>query len=108
MKKNTAIGSLTVGAALLISLAACDLGDKATQPWNDAPRLPGVNLSGMKVIAMADGFSNLGSKCDGYGNQVTVIYHGDGAYGHGWTTGYADLAPQNPCRYDFSSIPAAK
>lgn len=105
MKKSTTISILIGTAALLLTVSACDLGDKATEQFKDSPRIPGVNYSPMKVIAMADGFSNMGTKCDGYGNRVYVVFHGDGSYSAGWPIAYTSLAPQDPCRSDFSSIP---
>ncbi|MFL6077967.1 MAG: hypothetical protein ACJ73S_31770 [Mycobacteriales bacterium] len=69
---------LAVLAALVLTAAGC--GDKANEPFRDAPRSDTTNSSAAEVIEMPDGFNNLASKCDGP-NRVYVTYHGDRAYG---------------------------
>ncbi|NUU20908.1 MAG: hypothetical protein HOV68_05240 [Streptomycetaceae bacterium] len=68
-----------IAAFTALTLVACDTS-KYTEPFKDAPRSGNDNGSPMDVIRMADGFSNIGAKCDGP-NRVYVIYHGDKAYG---------------------------
>lgn len=53
--------------------------DKYSEPFKDAPRSGRDNGAPMDVIRMADGFSNVGAKCDGP-NRVYVAYHGDSKY----------------------------
>jgi hypothetical protein len=78
MKKAIKIGILV--AALGLSLTACDLGDKISEPWSDAPR--GEEWDGpMDTITGSDGFSNIGTKCGPGGMRYTVIFHGDAPYG---------------------------
>lgn len=55
-------------------------GDKFTEPFKDAPRSHKDTGTPTDVIRFADGFSNVGSSCDRYGNRVYVAYHGDSAY----------------------------
>ncbi|MDF3303301.1 hypothetical protein [Streptomyces tropicalis] len=72
-----AIGGAVV-ATLMLTLAGC--GDKFAEPFKDAPRSGKDNGAPMDLIRMADGFSNVGVKCDGP-NRVYVVYHGDNKYG---------------------------
>jgi hypothetical protein len=65
-------------AALVVAAAGC--GDKAHEPFRDAPRTHNSNSGAAEVIEMPDGFNNLASKCDGP-NRVYVTYHGNSAYG---------------------------
>ncbi|MEU0940364.1 hypothetical protein [Embleya sp. NPDC005971] len=69
-------GALAVCAVLLLGLTAC--GDKATEPFKDAPRA-GTNNSPARIVTNPDGFSNVAAKCDGP-NMLYVAYHGDNAY----------------------------
>lgn len=66
---------LAVTAAL--SLTGCA---KFTEPFKDAPRSGVDNGEPMDVVRNADGFSNVGTKCD-HGNRIYVVYHGDAGYG---------------------------
>lgn len=75
-KKIVAAGVIT-GIVVLSGCSA--LGDKVTEPWQDAPR-SGTNNGPATVVTMPDGFNNVAGKCDGT-NMVYVIYHGDSAYG---------------------------
>ncbi|MGW3929812.1 hypothetical protein ACWECC_17155 [Streptomyces microflavus] len=75
--RRIAIGGV-IAAVLTLTLAAC--GEKFSEPFKDAPRSNKENGASMDLIRMADGFSNVGNKCDGP-NMVYVLYHGDKAYG---------------------------
>lgn len=75
--RRTVAAVATVGV-LALSLSACN--DKYNEPFKDAPRSGIDNGSPMDTIRMADGFSNVGAKCDGP-NRVYVLYHGDKGYG---------------------------
>jgi hypothetical protein len=80
MPRSQKITMTVVGLILGLALLAtgCSVG-KATEPFRDAPRGT-TNSAPMDIIEMSDGFSNLGSKCDGE-NRVYVVYHGDSLYG---------------------------
>lgn len=66
-------------AAVLV-VAGCGMGgDKATEPYQDAPR-SGLDNSPALIGTMPDGFSNFATKCIG-DVRVTVVYHGDSSYG---------------------------
>ncbi|MCQ1580411.1 hypothetical protein [Streptomyces parvus] len=75
--RRIAIGG-AIAAVLAVTLTAC--GDKFSEPFKDAPRSGKENGAPMDLIRMADGFSNVGNKCDGP-NMVYVLYHADNAYG---------------------------
>ncbi|MET7487080.1 hypothetical protein [Streptomyces sp. NPDC005538] len=75
--RRLAIGG-AIAATVALTLAGC--GAKYTEPFKDAPRSGKDNGAPMDLIRMADGFSNVGSKCDGP-NRVYVVYHGDNKYG---------------------------
>jgi hypothetical protein len=75
-RSRLVVASLTVALAL----TATGCMDKFNEPFKDAPRSGSDNGQPMDVIRMSDGFSNVGSKCDGP-NRVYVIYHGNGRYG---------------------------
>jgi hypothetical protein len=64
----------TAGVAVL---AGC--GDKAAEPFKDAPRSHVDNGSPADLIRMPDGFSNAATKCD-HGNRIYTAYHGDHLY----------------------------
>ncbi|MEU9255733.1 hypothetical protein AB0D66_28280 [Streptomyces sp. NPDC048270] len=67
-------------AALALGTTGSALnGGKADQPFMDAPKGQ-INKQPMDVVVMSDGFSNLGTKCDGP-NRVYVIFHGNDKYG---------------------------
>lgn len=66
-------------AVLIVGTGAVACG-KFSEPFKDAKRSGHDDGTPMDVIRMSDGFSNLGSKCDQYGNRVYVAYHGDSAY----------------------------
>lgn len=69
-----------ITAAAVVAFAAAGCSDKATAPYNDAPRTATENTGAAQVITMPDGFSNVASKCDGP-NRVYVVFHSDSAYG---------------------------
>jgi hypothetical protein len=70
----------TIAAASALLLGACDLGDKISEPWQDAPR--GEEWNGpMDTVTGSDGFSNIGTKCGPGQNRYSVIFHGDSPYG---------------------------
>lgn len=73
-------GTLRIVAGLVlagVALAGCQSG-------NDAP-VVGGNEAGdhtpAEIVAMPDGFSNVASKCDPWGNRIYTMYHGGSAYG---------------------------
>src|SRR5215813_6172187 len=68
-----AVGAI-VGGAWLTGCA------KFVEPFADAPTA-GHQGSSMRVVENADGFSNVGQKCDGLGHMIFVVYHGDNGYG---------------------------
>jgi len=65
------ITAAAIPLAILLSASSC-------QSANDAPVVNG-NESGdqtpAEIIAMPDGFSNVATKCDKYGNRVYTGYH---------------------------------
>jgi hypothetical protein len=73
------IAGSTAALILVTGLSACSW-DKATQPFQDAPRTGVKNNDPADVVTMPDGFNNMATKCD-HGNRVYVTYHGDSAYG---------------------------
>jgi hypothetical protein len=73
-RRNTVIGVMAIVA---LSLAGC--GDKFQEQFKDAPLGAVRNDTAMDLVNGADGFSNLGTKCD-HGNRLYVAYHGDGQY----------------------------
>jgi len=70
---------IMVLVTLVLAIAACS--DKAQEPFKDAPRSGQNNDDPAEVLNMPDGFSNLATKCDGHGNRVYVVYHGNHPYG---------------------------
>lgn len=70
--------TIVIVALGCIALTGCSF-DKATQPFQDAPRTGAVNKAPADVITLPDGFTNLTSKCDGP-NRIYVSYHGNSAY----------------------------
>lgn len=76
---NKRITGALLGSAMLVSLTACGLGDKATEPWQDAPR-SGSNNGSAEVVTMPDGFNNVATKCDN-GNRVYTTFHSNDPYG---------------------------
>ena len=84
---------ITVATALTAVLAlgatGCgQSGTKAQQPFMDAPK-GAINKQPMDIVLMSDGFSNVGTKCDGP-NRVYVIFHGNDKYGS------VAVAPNDP------------
>lgn len=73
------IGAAILGAGV-IAATTVGCGQKATEPFRDAPRSGSVNQNPADLIEMPDGFSNLATKCDN-GNRIYVVFHGDGSYG---------------------------
>jgi len=64
----------------LIAAAVVTGCAKITEPLKDAS--VSHRISGpAEVGSMPDGFNNFAEKCDGHGNRVFVIFHGDGTYG---------------------------
>lgn len=74
MKRRRIVIGVVAVVALSASLTAC--GDKATEPFKDAPRSGTTNHEAADIIQMPDGFSNMATKCD-HGNRVYVVYKGD-------------------------------
>lgn len=72
--------ALTVLAVVILALLAAGCGNKALQPFQDAPRTGVVNTRPADIIDMPDGFNNVATKCD-HGNRLYVSYHNDAAYG---------------------------
>lgn len=97
------LAATAVTGVLAMSLSGC-LGDKVEEPFKDAPRSNNDNGSAMDVIQGSDGFSNVGSKCDGYGGRLFMAYHGDHLYASISTAPYAQLNPSDPCRNDTSGF----
>lgn len=95
MKRLAALalsGLILIGAGV-----ACT--DKNTEPYNDAPRGGHENSQPTRVIMNADGFSNLGTKCD-HGNRIYVAFKGDA------NRAAVAVSPQDPtCRGDQSTTP---
>lgn len=73
-KKNVVIA----GACALVIAGAAGCA-KFTEPFNDAP-VERRNDKPAVVYSMPDGFSNVSTKCDDYGNRIYVAYHGDNPY----------------------------
>jgi hypothetical protein len=73
------IGLIVASAAVLATATACGLGDKITEPFQDAPRSGIVNSQPVDIITDADGFSNLATKCD-HGDRLFIAFHSNGAY----------------------------
>jgi len=88
MRRRIVVGVL-IGVGLVLAGCGAVGGDKATQPWQDAPRSEIVNGSEADIVTMPDGFSNLATKCD-HGNRVYVAYHSNSPY-----AGVA-VVPQDP------------
>lgn len=78
MKRAVAAAGL-VGLAVAGTASCSAFGDKANEPFSDAPRTGIVNREPADVIEMPDGFSNLATKCD-HGNRIYVAYHGNSSY----------------------------
>lgn len=72
--------------------------DSYNEPFKDAPRSYQDNNQKMDVIEGADGFSNIGSKCDGYGGRAFMAYHGGHTYASVADVPYGLLKPSDPCR----------
>lgn len=70
-----------MAGALVIGTAGCDIFNKATQRFNDAPRA-GNDSSPALVVAFPDGFNNVATKCiPGTDVRITVLFHNNGSYG---------------------------
>lgn len=68
-------------AALAVAGLLASTGcSKIAEYGNDAP-VKSRDDSPADVYSMPDGFSNVASKCDRYGNRMYVLYHGDSPYG---------------------------
>jgi hypothetical protein len=80
--RKTKIAALSAVAALaFLSLTACDLSDKISEPFSDARRSSKSYEGPADVITMPDGFSNAATKCISPGMRYTSAYHGDALYG---------------------------
>lgn len=80
MNRTVRIGGIAVALAVtLVSASACDWGDKANEPFQDAARTGVVNNAPVDIITDADGFSNIATKCD-HGNRLYMAYHGSDPY----------------------------
>jgi len=101
--KGRVLAATAVTGVLALSISGC-LGDKAEEPFKDAGRTNHDNANPMDVVQGSDGFSNVGSKCDGYGGRLYVAYHGDGLYASIAAAPYAQLNPSDPCRNDTSGF----
>ncbi|WP_432169113.1 hypothetical protein [Streptomyces sp. 1222.5] len=77
-RTRIAVAALAAIAVLGLTAASCD-DNKVSEPFKDAPRSHVNNGAPMDVVRGADGFSNVGTKCD-HGNRVYVAYHGDDKY----------------------------
>lgn len=83
-KSTLRFASVAVSIAIGFGvLTGCNLGDKFTEPFKDAPRSGDDNNGAAGVVTMPDGFSNWARKCDGP-NMVYSAYHGDKAYAAGY------------------------
>ena len=84
MRRRSALPLAAVAVVATVTLTGCSLssvvGNKASEPYQDAPRTSTVNKAPAEVIEMPDGFSNLATKCD-HGNRVYVVFHNNSAYG---------------------------
>lgn len=76
MKTTPVVAAVLAGFALF-AVSGCA---KLTEPYNDAP-IKSKDDTPAEVYSFPDGFSNVASKCDKYGNRIYVIYHGDSPYG---------------------------
>lgn len=91
--------ALSVGTLLIVGISAASCGgDKASEPYKDAPRSYRDSGYAMSVIRGADGFSNVGTTCDGYGNRVMMAYHGDAVYAAITVVPNKQLADDDPCK----------
>lgn len=79
LKHRNALIAATLGGVVILTSAASCGNNKFTEPFNDAHRSGVDNSQPMDVVENADGFSNVGTKCD-HGNRIYVAYHGDHAY----------------------------
>jgi hypothetical protein len=95
------LGVVACGIALTATACLGDTADKLAEPFRDAPRSGVADYGPMDVIGNADGFSNVGTKCDGYGNRIYVLYKGDNFYGAGWPVPNALMSDRDPCKTDF-------
>lgn len=84
-------------AGALLALTGCT--DKATEKYRDAP-VQSRDTTSADVYSMPDGFSNVATKCDQYGNRIYVLFHGDKPYG-GIT-----VVPQDPSCLPARARPA--
>jgi hypothetical protein len=92
MKSNKVVfGLLGIATGIVVLASGCDLGDKASQPFQDAGRTGTINKEKADIIEMPDGFNNLATKCD-HGKRIYVSYHGDSAYGFGFAVDDAACA----------------
>lgn len=76
--KATVIG--LVGFGTLAVVGGCSDTGKFAQGLTDAPANKTVDYSEAKIIAMPDGFSNVATKCDEYGNRIYVVFKSGSAF----------------------------
>jgi hypothetical protein len=104
LQNRTKVLLAGIGLTAVVGTMGSSCGDKFDEAFKDAPRSHHDNSLPMDVIQGADGFSNVGSKCDGYGGRVYMAYHGDVAYASVAVKSYSELKPSDPCRnYDAGS-----
>lgn len=70
---------LAAALAAVLLTAGCGLGDKANEPFQDAPR-SGTDNGPAVIVNMPDGFSNVATKCVG-DVRISVVFHGNSRYG---------------------------
>ena len=80
LSRKTVRWIAAVLVVLSVGAGAVACGDKFDENFKDAPRSHKDTGNPTDVIRFADGFSNVGTSCDRYGNRVYVAYHGDSAY----------------------------
>lgn len=61
---------------VLVAGLAAGCGDKANEPYKDAPRTDETNGEPASIVRFPDGFSNIATKCD-HGNRLYVAFKGD-------------------------------
>ena len=74
---NRYLTACAVAALAVLTLTSC--GEKASEPFKDAPQGQ-RNNSAADTMTFPDGFSNVATKCD-HGNRVYVAFKGDKPYG---------------------------
>lgn len=67
---------LLAGLAILVSLTACGSEWGNDAPVSNAESGNAKDTIPAEIYNMPDGFSNVATKCDKYGNRMYTIYHG--------------------------------